>query len=184
MTASGDYAPLFVTVKGLDADLPFEGDVLALTVPGLCPGGGVGGNDAVGHVLFMKRHEGSEQTRYAYYHKHVLTPFYASIRKRYFDFDSGSGIPIPEELTAVAWMDGDLPQVKAVAEEWRLFRENKIEVNKQNPARTGVEQPADLARVFKVIKNMIKKHTVSKVDPSNHPLKRILLNAVMRVEER
>jgi hypothetical protein len=44
-----------VTITGLDGGVPFEGDVLALKVPGLCPGGGVGGNDAVGHVLFMKK---------------------------------------------------------------------------------------------------------------------------------
>jgi hypothetical protein len=30
-----------------------------------------------------------------------------------------------------------------------LFAENKIIVNKQNAAQSGVEQPADLARVFK-----------------------------------
>ena len=35
-----------------------------------------------------------------------------------------------------------------------LYTENKIIANKQNAARSGVEKPADLARVFKSIKTI------------------------------
>ena len=45
-----------------------------------------------------------------------------------------------------------MSQVKAVTSEHQLFTDNKVIANKQNAARSGVEQPADLAKVFKVMK--------------------------------
>ena len=47
----------------------------------------------------------------------------------------------------------------------------KVIANKQNAARTGVEQPADLAKVFVIFKQQNKTHTVAGIDPSRHPMK-------------
>ena len=42
------------------------------------------------------------------------------------------GISIPDELTAAAWCDGDLPQVHAIVGNHNLFMETKVAANKQN----------------------------------------------------
>ena len=41
-----------------------------------------------------------------------------------------------------------------------MYAQNKIIANKQNAARSGVEQPADLSPVFKIIKKIQHTHTV------------------------
>ena len=77
-----------------------------------------------------------------------------------------NGISIPDELTAAAWCDGDLPQVHAIVGNHNLFTEMKVVPNKQNVAGTGVEQPADLAKVFVIFNQQNKTHTVTDIDPS------------------
>ena len=47
----------------------------------------------------------------------------------------------------------------------------KVVANKQNEARTGVEQPADLAKVFVIFKHQNNTHTVTEIYPSRHPMK-------------
>jgi len=41
----------------------------------------------------------------------------------------------------------------------------------KNAARTGVEQLANLAKVFVIFKQQNKAHTVTDIDPSQHPMK-------------
>ena len=48
---------------------------------------------------------------------------------------------------------------------------------KKHAARTGVEQPADLSKVFVIFKQSNKTYTVNDVDPSKHPMKRKVKNA-------
>jgi hypothetical protein len=67
-------------------------------------------------------------------------------------------------LTAVTWCDGDLSQVHAIEKDNALFSWNRIRVNYQNAARTGVEQSADLAKVFTAINDYAKTHTVSHIE--------------------
>jgi hypothetical protein len=38
-------------------------------------------------------------------------------------------------------------------------------------ARTGVEQPADLAKVFVIFKQQNKTHTITDINLSRHPMK-------------
>ena len=47
----------------------------------------------------------------------------------------------------------------------------KVVANKQNAARTGVEQPADLANVFVIFKQQNKTHIVTDINPLRHPMK-------------
>ena len=55
--------------------------------------------------------------------------------------------------------------------EHSMLTDQKVIANKQNAAQTGVEQAADLAKVFKVINKEARRHTVSDIDPSRHPMK-------------
>ena len=81
-------------------------------------------------------------------------------RERISDFDISGWITIPYELTAAAWCDGDFPQVNAIVSNHNLFTEMKVVANKQNAARTGVEQPADLFKVFITFKQQNKAYTI------------------------
>jgi hypothetical protein len=172
--AIGGHAPLFVTVSGLsDDEMPIDSDMILLKVPGLCVGGGVGSNDDVGYVVFLKgKTGGAEMQRFAYYHEHILIPM----------IQHESGMTLPVELFAASYCDGDMSQIKAVTSDPQPFIDNKIYANKQNPARTAVEQAADKAKVFPILKALKKKHTVYNVDPSNHPLKKKIHNAFVRGE--
>ncbi len=53
----------------------------------------------------------------------------------------------------------------------------KVIASKQNAARTGIEQPADLAKMFVIFKQHNKTHTVSNVDPFRHLMKRRVTTA-------
>ena len=75
-----------------------------------------------------------------------------------------------------------MPQVKAVTSEHQLFTDKKAIANKQNEARTGVEQPADLAKVFKVLKIESLTHIVSDLDPTWHVMKKIVCDAFHGVQ--
>jgi len=49
-----------------------------------------------------------------------------------------------------------------------LFTEMKVIANKQNTAMMGVEEPADLAKVFVIFKQQNKTNTTTDVDPCQH----------------
>ncbi len=55
-----------------------------------------------------------------------------------------------------------------------LFTENKIIANKQNAARSGVEQPADIMPVFRIIKKIQPTHTVRDIPVHRCPVKRLI----------
>lgn len=64
-TGIGNHAPLFITVSGLsEEEMPIEGNLLIMKVPGLCVGGGVGSNEDVGYVVFAKNTRGTEVERF------------------------------------------------------------------------------------------------------------------------
>ena len=56
-----------------------------------------------------------------------------------------------------------------------MYQDNRIVGNKQNNARSGVEQPADLTKTFKILKRIQSEYTVSNVPVKCHPLKRIIV---------
>ena len=55
------------------------------------------------------------------------------------------------------------------------FTENKIILNKQNAAWSGVEQPADLCRVFKGIKSEISSQSVKDIPADRCPMKKLMM---------
>ena len=122
----------------------------------------------------MQNTEGAEKARFKYYQEKILIPGINLQRKKHCDFDIAAGTSIPDKATAVAWCDGDLSQVYAVTQSAELFTENKIIANKQNAARSGVEQPADLTSVFRIIKKIQPTHTVRDIPVDRCPMKRLI----------
>ena len=92
------------------------------------------------------------------------------MRKGYAGFDIFNETNIPDVLTVVSWYDGDLLQLYPVTNEHNVLTDQKVFLNKQNAARTAVEQAADLAKVFKVINKDARKNTITDIDPSWHPI--------------
>jgi hypothetical protein len=74
----------------------------------------------------------------------------------------------------VAWCDGDMSQIDAIKRCVDLYVENKINVNKQDAAWPGVDQPADLAWVFKSVKKIQKAHTVRVILEDRCPMKKLI----------
>ena len=84
---------------------------------------------------------------------------------------------IPDKLTAVSYCDGDISQMDAIKSGTDLFTDNKVIANKQHASRSGVEQPADLAKLFKLIKNMLPSYTAKNVPAERCPMKALMLDA-------
>jgi hypothetical protein len=61
---------------------------------------------------------------------------------------------VPDNLTAVCWMDGCYDQLKLTTKEEVLNEEHKLKIvcNKHITARTAVEQAVDVGHMFKVMK--------------------------------
>ena len=135
-------------------------------------GGGVTiGNKQSGHLLLMKGEKGSDKKRYQTYRDNALLPFINKTRSEFGEWVEGS--PIPEDLRAISWCDGDLAQIENVVsdESLQIYSMNMICANKQNAARSGVEQAADLTKTFKIMHKLQSEITVSHVPIKNHPLK-------------
>ena len=86
------------------------------------------------------------------------------------------GTPIPDELFACCWSDGDLAQVESVVGEdsLEIYKSLKITANKQNVAQTGIEQPCNLTLCFKMLKDLQQKITLKDVSEKLFPLKKRL----------
>ncbi len=97
-------------------------------------------------------------------------------RKNYCNFDIAAETTIPDTVTAIAWCDGDMSQIDAIKRSVDLYIENKIIANKQNAARSGVEQPANLTQVFESIKKIQKTHTVRDIPVDRCPMKKLISN--------
>jgi hypothetical protein len=103
-------------------------------------------------------------------------PGFNDHQKRFAKFDGCTLNSIPDKLTAVTYCDGDFIQINAIKSLINLFTNNKVIANKQHASWSGVEQPADLARVFKLIKNMLPLHTVKNIPAERCPMKALMLD--------
>ena len=173
--ASGECFPLFVTVSGLtEKELP-DHEFVHVKIPGLCIGGdvSVGGSLQDGHLFLMRNTAGAEKEMHKHYHEHILIPGINAQRKKYHDFDIDAGSPVPKDLHTVTWCDGALSQIAATKCNAELFRENEITCNKQNAARTAVEQSCDTGTVFRALKASLPSYTVGDGPPG--PMKQRIL---------
>jgi hypothetical protein len=179
---AGASAPVFVSVTGLtEHELPKEAvpsGLLALKIQGLCVGGtGINlGEMPAGWLVFIRNdNDGeSEKKRYRFYRENVFIPFLNDIRKEYDGWVEKS--TIEDESTIISWQDGDFAQVATLTEDETLenFRALKVVLNKQNPARSATEQAADLAKVFKLIKQLVQTVTIADLPADQSPLKRAI----------
>ena len=66
---------------------------------------------------------------------------------------------IPDNLTAISWMDGCHGQLKLITTEEVMNEEKNLNIIscKHSAARTGAEQAADVGPMFKIVKSAIKK---------------------------
>jgi hypothetical protein len=80
-------------------------------------------------------------------------------------------------LTAVAYCDGDISQINVIKNSINLFVDNKVITNKQHASWSGVEQPADLARVFKLIKALLPEHMVKNIPAERCQMKALMIDA-------
>jgi hypothetical protein len=179
-SAMGTCFPLVCTVTGLtEREMPTGEKFLHVKVPGLCIGsGGVNvNNQEVGHLLFMRNTEGAKKKRFKWYQQEILMPGITNHQKWFAKFDGCTLNSIPDKLTAVTYWDGDFSQINAIKSLINLFTNNKVIANKQHASWSGVEQPADLARVFKLIKNMLPSHMVKNIPAERCPMKALMLDA-------
>ena len=90
---------------------------------------------------------------------------------------------VPENLRAISWMDGCLGQLHLMGQETVLDTEDllKITANKQSPARTAVEQAADVGAMFKLIRSLIKSMPGGEV--CNSHLYHILVETIDKLEK-
>ncbi len=179
-TAMGNCFPVTVTVSGLSKkEMPPGEDFIFVEIQGLCIGGGdvgVGSSQQVGHLFLMRNTVGAKKERFKHYQEHILVPGINQQQKKYCNYNINAGEEIPDEVTAVAWCDGVLVQIDAIRKYINLFTENKIIPNKQNAAGSaGVEQPADLCRVFKGIKSEIASHTVKHLPADRCLIKKLMI---------
>ena len=175
-SAAGTMAPFFITVCGLsEREMP-EDSCIFMKIKGLCIGGsGVSvGAQQHGYLLLMRGDGQMDKDRYRYYRDNVFLPFVQETRIDYCGWTKGS--VIPDDLQGVSWCDGDLAQIDNIINEesLTLYCENMICACKQNAARSGTEQAADLTKTFKVMQSLQHTVTVSDVPIELHPLQRII----------
>jgi hypothetical protein len=92
------------------------------------------------------------------YREEVYYPFIKQIRTN--DYQMNEKESIPDNLTAVSWMDGCHGQLKLIMTEAVLKNKKKLKIisNKHSAARTAVEQAADVGPMFKLMKGVVKKN--------------------------
>jgi hypothetical protein len=93
-------------------------------------------------------------------------------------FDASTMSSIPDELTTVIYCDGDFSQINAIKSSINLFIMNKMIANKQHHASySAVEQPADLAMVFLLIKLMLPSSSVQNIPADRCPMTALMIDA-------
>ena len=182
---AGMMASIFISVLGLNEREMPDDDCISLTIPGLCVGGGgvTVGSKECGTLLFMRGDSGSDKKRYQIYRDKVLIPFVKKLRTEFGDWMDGT--PVPEEQRVVSWCDGDLAQIDNIVSEDSLaiYEGNLISTCKQNAARSGTEQWADLIKVFPNMQKAQKPISVSDVCVDLHHLKRLVSKELQNLSD-
>jgi hypothetical protein len=179
-SAMGTCFPLVCTVTGLTKkEMPTRKEFIHVKVPGLSIGGGGMNinNQEVGRLIFMWNTGGAEKKRFRWYQQEILMPGINDHRKRFAKFDASTMTSIPDKMTVVTYCDGDFSQIDAIKSSINLFTDNKVIANKQHASWLGVEQPADLAKVFKLIKNMLPSYMVKNIPAKRCPMKALMPDA-------
>ena len=181
MAGNGRMAPVFATMTGLSKEeLPSDtcpsdacpsdtcpSGICFLEVPGLCVGGSDVRAEGTGTIAFVRKDacnkdwDSAERRLFKECNERVFCPFVRSAREVDYDWDSTT--PVPDWLKCVAWCDGGIPQLQAIIndelqEKDRAF---KIDRNKHAAAASAVQQMADLAPIFRGMKQGSKLVTAT-----------------------
>ena len=208
-TAGGQCAPIFACIFGLKPKEMPRDEIVVCRCKGLVAASNVNGSMDDGFVVFIRgkfetvseredlSHQDdtntqtptqndipsplSKESRVAeIYRNKVYYPFIKRIRTDHYEMSNDNSTKIPDNLTAVSWMDGCRGQLKLTTTEKVLETEKalKIITNKHSAARTAVEQAADVGPMFKMMKATIKKMTPSNTETSAvyHRLSKMLEN--------
>ena len=122
-------------------------------------------NKAMGYLSFIRTGNGdvndntSEHTNFDWYRKIILLPFINLFLTSYCEHDNN--IPIPYELTAVCWCDGDQTQLNVITDtsNQKLDATNKIMILKQCRGIMVVEQTCGVCPVFRLFRAIAKTAT-------------------------
>ena len=100
----------------------------------------------------MLKVESPEKDVFRCYRKNVLLPWITEIRRTVHNLSEGA--PVPDELSAVSWLDGGMPQLAVVVTEEMQDADKllKICTCKHAAAATGTQQPCDLCAAFRTMK--------------------------------
>ena len=200
ITAGGMTAPSMVTVHGLSKEeIPGDEEIVSIPCPGLVAGSDQNGSEHVGYLTFVRGKSGESNTgnedmcdtnspsqreeeqqqssvdaRVALrYRELIYRPFIDFVRKSQYDYERSENEQVPDNLRAVSWMDGANGQIQLMTSEAVLGIEEKIyniTTVKHLAARTAVEQAADTAPIFRVIKQLMRELTVPIVGRTKLPL--------------
>ena len=161
-TLLGRCAPIFLSVSGLtERELPKSANpngLLLFEVQGLLMANSVKiCNTQPGYVLLMRSEKGIDVSRYRIYRDSVFLPFVDSIRKEYDQWD-GNMNNLQPNMFVVSWQDGDIPEISNIAQDAETYHRHQVIANRHNPARTVVEQAADLAKAFPCLHRNYRKN--------------------------
>ena len=82
-----------------------------------------------------------------------------------YNFEMDNITEIPDELLCVGWSDGDINHLKSLVKEdtrEQCLQGKNIKC-KQSAKRTGVEQPADVSVIFKLLKQTERTTTLDDI---------------------
>ena len=126
----------------------------------------------------------SKESRVAkLYREKVYYPFIKKIRVNHYNMSEKDDTIIPDNLTAVSWMDGCHGQLKLITTEEVMIKEKDLKIVscKHSPARTAVEQAADVGPMHKMVKSSIKKMTC--IESENSPVYFRISNILKELED-
>jgi hypothetical protein len=170
---NGYMCPIYVSVSGL-SERKFPRNtcpsrIKIVKIPGLC----IERNRDVtcnkpGYVVLLRNDVSEESVHlrnHEFYQKEVYRSTVKNIRKDIHNFEMDNITEIPDELLCVGWSDGDINHLKSLVKEdtrEQCLQGKNIKC-KQSAKRTGVEQPADVSVIFKLLKQTERTTTLDDI---------------------
>ena len=132
MTAAGVSLPSVLVIKHVsDHSMVTQKDVHVIPIENWVRG-------SLGYVVFVKANaEGALKSLYDWYLQHVVLPFIKQMRSTRHGWHPHT--PIPEELFACLWLDGEMSQLNSVLRDDRfeMWREALIRICKTAANSSG-----------------------------------------------
>jgi hypothetical protein len=132
----------------------------------------------VGYVMFVTNAPGAKKKIFRWYQDTIMIPEVNAHGLNFDDLNAKFGASIPVEETSVCWCDSDTPQLSTLINSLELFADNWVIMNKQQASASGEEQPADLTKVFKLLRLMLPHYTCAHLIGNKCPLKKLVLEVL------